>query len=63
MVDLDDDAIVFNHLQTQSLLTKGMSSGRGRAVTNERNAVSFATGNIDGGPAMASASAALAALK
>ena len=63
MVDLDDDAIVFNHLQTQSLLTKGMSSGRGRAVTNERNAVSFATGNIGGGPAMASASAALAALK
>lgn len=63
MVDLDDDAIVFNHLQTQSLLTKGMSSGRGRAVTNERNAVSFATGNVDGGPAMASASAALAALK
>lgn len=63
MVDLDDDAIVFNHLQTQSLLTKGMSSGRGRAVTNERNAVSFATGNVDGGPAMASASAALNALK
>ena len=63
MVDLADDAIVFNHLQTQSLLTKGMSSGRGHAVTNERNAVSFATGNVDGGPAMASASAALAALK
>lgn len=63
MVDLDDDAIVFNHLQTQSLLTKGMSNGRGRAVTNERNAVSFATGNVDGGPAMASAAAALAALK
>lgn len=63
MVDLDDDAIVFNHLQTQSLLTKGMSSGRGRAVTNEHNAVSFATGNVDGGPAMASAAAALATLK
>ena len=63
MVDLDDDAIVFNHLQTQSLLTKGMSNGRGRAVTNERNAVSFATGNVDGGPAMASAAAALATLK
>ena len=63
MVDLADDAIVFNHLQTQSLLTKGMSSERGHAVTNERNAVSFATGNVDGGPAMASASAALNALK
>jgi hypothetical protein len=40
-----------------------MSSTRGQAVTNERNAVAFASGNINGGPAMASASAALAALK
>ena len=63
MVNLSDDAIVFNHLQTKSLLEKGMSSGRGKAVTNERNAVAFAHGNVDGGPAMASASAALAALK
>ena len=63
MVDLADDAIVFNHLQTEQLLKHGMSSGRGRAVTNERNAVAFAQGNIDGGPAMASASAALNALK
>ena len=63
MVSLSKDAIVFNHLQTKSLLEKGMSSGRGKAVTNERTAVAFATGNINGGPAMASASAALAALK
>ena len=62
-VNLKDDAIVFNHLQTEQLLKKGMSSTRGRAVTNERNAVAFAQGNINGGPAMASASAALAALK
>jgi len=62
MVDLADDAIVFNHLQTEQLLKHGMSSGRGRAVTNERNAVAFATGNMEG-PAMASASAALNALK
>lgn len=61
MVDLADDAIVFNHLQTEQLLKKGMSSGRGRAVTNERNAVAFATGNT--GPAMASAGAAVAQLK
>jgi hypothetical protein len=40
-----------------------MSSTRGQAVTNERNAVAFASGNVNGGPAMASASAALAALK
>lgn len=63
MVNLADDAIVFNHLQTESLLKKGISKGRGKAVTNERNAVSFATGNVNGGPAKASASAALAALR
>lgn len=62
-VNLAPDAIVFNHLQTRSLLDKGMSPGRGKAVTNERNAVSYAKGNVNGGPAMASASAALAALK
>ena len=43
-VSLADDAIVFNHLQTQQLLGKG-STGRGRAVTNEKNATSYATGN------------------
>ena len=62
-VDLADDAIVFNHLQTQQLLKNGISSTRGQAVTSERNAVSFAKGSITGGLAMASASAALAALK
>lgn len=60
-VNLPSDAIVFNHLQTERLLKKG-STGRGRAVTNERKATSLATGNASG-PAMASASAALAALK
>ena len=63
MVNLADDAIVFNHLQTKSLLEKGMSSGRGRAVTNERKAISYAKGNVNGGPAMASAASALAALR
>ena len=63
MMNLADDAIVFNHLQTKSLLEKGTSKGRGRAITNERNAVSYATGNVNGGPAMASASAALHALR
>ena len=62
-VDLASDAIVFNHLQTEQLLKHGMSSTRGQAVTNERNAVAFASGNVNGGPAMASARAALAALK
>ena len=63
MVNLNKDAIVFNHLQTKQLLDKGMSPGRGKAVTNERNAVAFATGNVTGGPAMASAQSALNALK
>jgi len=40
-----------------------MSSERGRAVTNERVAAAYAKGNIHGGLAMASASAALSALK
>jgi hypothetical protein len=40
-----------------------MSNTRGKAVTSEQNAVAFAKGNVDGGPAMASAKAALAALK
>jgi len=40
-----------------------MSNERGRAVTNERVATAFAQGNVHGGPAMASASAALSALK
>ena len=62
-VDLANDAIVFNHLQTESLLKNGMSTSRGRAVTNERVAASFAKGNLGGGDALASASAALAQLK
>jgi len=60
MVSLPDDAIVFNHLQTERLLKNERNGGRGKPVTNERNAVAFAQGT---GPAMASASAALAALK
>ena len=63
MVNLADDAIVFNHLQTKSLLEKGTSSGRGKAVTSERKAVAYARGNVHGGPAKASAQAALNALK
>ena len=61
MVNLAEDAIVFNHLQTEQLLRHGKASGHAKPVTNERNATSLATGNA--GPAMASASAALDALK
>ena len=62
-VDLDTDAIVFNHLQTKSLLSKGVSNSRGKAVTSEKNAVAFAHGNVNGGPAQASARQTLNALK
>jgi len=58
---LPDDAIVFNHLQTERLLKNG-SAGRGKAVGGEKHAVAHAKGNAEG-PAMASASAALSALK
>lgn len=61
-VNLDDDAIVFNHLQTQSLLKNGKAT-RGKARTNDKNAIGMAKGNVNGGPAMASAAAALANLK
>lgn len=60
-VNLANDAIVFNHLQTQQLLSNGKAS-RGKAITNERAATSFATGNVEG-PAMASAASALADLR
>ena len=61
-VDLAPDAIVFNHKQTAQLLSNG-KAGRGKPITNEDKAISWAKGNANGGPAMASASAALAALK
>ena len=60
MVSLPKDAIVFNHLQTEHLLKHQKNGGRGIPVTNQRNAVSYAKGT---GPAMSSASAALAQLK
>lgn len=54
-VDLKDDAIVFNHLQTRSILSKGHAFGRGKPLISERRSVAFATGNISQtGPAMAS---------
>lgn len=61
-VNLDDDAIVFNHLQTKKLFSSGRA-GRGKAITNEYNAVSYARGNVNGGLAKATASEALATLR
>ena len=61
-VNLPDDAIVFNHLQTRRLMSTGTSS-RGTPTTNEKNAVSFATGNWNGGEARASVQSAISTLK
>ena len=53
-VDLADDAIVFNHLQTRRLMSQGAIGGRGRPTTNEREAVAFAKGKVPNyGPAKA----------
>ena len=57
-VNLADDAIVFNHLQTEDLLKRG-NAGRGFAVNGEDKAVAFAKGGV----AKASASDALQQLK
>jgi hypothetical protein len=54
-VDLHNDAIVFNHLQTAKLLNKGHINSHGSPVTDERTAVAFAAGNVSG-PAHASSS-------
>ena len=59
-VNLADDAIVFNHLQTRQLLNNGNTS-HGRPVKNERTSVGMAAGNVDG-PAKASAKETLAEL-
>ena len=59
MVDLDDDAIVFNHLQTKKLLSTG-KAGRGTPITNEKKAVAYASGT---GEALASAESTLNLLK
>lgn len=53
-VNLPDDAIVFNHLQTRSLLANGNTT-RGRAIKGEDQAVAFAKGSPEG-PARASTS-------
>lgn len=53
-VNLPDDAIVFNHLQTRSLLANGNTT-RGRAIGGEDRAVAFAKGSSEG-PARASTS-------
>lgn len=52
-VNLDKDAIVFNHKQTKQLLGYGSIGSRGTPFTNETNAISFAKGNYKTfGPAM-----------
>jgi hypothetical protein len=48
-VDLKPDAIVFNHLQTASLLGKGHTTTHGSPKTSERRSVgAYAAGNVSG---------------
>ena len=50
-VDLDKDAIVFNHKQTERLFNQGGIGSRGVPFTNETNAISYAKGTPLTGPA------------
>ena len=62
-VDLANDAIVFNHLQTKSLLNKGQTPTTGSPVTSERRAVgAYATGNVKGHAFAGGTGAAIAAI-
>lgn len=60
-VNLAKDAIVFNHQQTERLLAQGGIGSRGIPFTNERNAISYAKGNVDG-PARGGGTASLTSL-
>ena len=51
-VNLEKDAIVFNHKQTERLMSSGSIGSRGKPFTNEQNAISYAKGNVTG-PAQA----------
>lgn len=44
-VNLEKDAIVFNHKQTERLMSQGSIGSRGKPFTNETNAISYAKGN------------------
>lgn len=50
LVDIPDDAIIFNHKQTEGILKGQANNGRGKTVNGQP---AFATGNV-GGPAYAS---------
>lgn len=50
LVDIPDDAIIFNHKQTEGILKGQVNNGRGKTVNGQP---AFATGNV-GGPAYAS---------
>lgn len=59
LVDIPDDAIIFNHKQTEGILKGQANNGRGKTVNGQP---AFATGNI-GGPAYAGGlSGAIAAI-
>lgn len=65
VVNLPEDAIVFNHIQTADLLKRGHTSTRGHAVTNQYIAAGMAAGTLskNGGFAHAGIDATIDELK
>lgn len=59
LVDIPDDAIIFNHKQTEGILKGQANNGRGKTVNGQP---AFATGNVDGPAYAGGLSGAIAAI-
>lgn len=59
LVDIPDDAIIFNHKQTEGILKGQANNGRGKIVNGQP---AFATGNVDGPAYAGGLSGAIAAI-
>lgn len=59
LVDIPDDAIIFNHKQTEGILKGQANNGRGRTVNGQP---AFATGNVSGPAYAGGLSGAIAAI-
>ena len=59
LVDIPDDAIIFNHKQTEGILKGQVNNGRGKTVNGQP---AFATGNVSGPAYAGGLSGAIAAI-
>lgn len=59
LVDIPDDAIIFNHKQTEGILKGQANNGRGKTVSGQP---AFATGNVSGPAYAGGLSGAIAAI-